>query len=168
METIEMQAEMADNVGMGDSSNMMQPMGQMDNDPFQRSNDLRVIQEYNREENMPDDIKRNFWAFASKSIKLGFWDKADEKDLYFIQNNINIGHIMSKSKHRYSFSERQQMNMLKLILYADFKRGVGMERYKINERTLQATSVTQNIQGSANSPVGKRGGVLSGLRSMFS
>jgi len=40
---------------------------------FQRPNDLRVIQEYNREENMPVSAKKDFWALASKSVKLGFW-----------------------------------------------------------------------------------------------
>jgi hypothetical protein len=58
------------------------------------------------------------------------------------------------------------MNQMDLLVYADFKRGVGMERYKINERTLQATSVTQAIQGGGSSSV-KRQGLLGGLKNFF-
>jgi len=52
-----------------------------------------------------------------------------------------------------------------MLVYSDFKRGVGMEKYRINERTLQATTVTQSIQGGGKSQ--KQGGVMSGLRSIF-
>lgn len=144
---------------------MIHPPPQEDNDMFQRQNDLKLIQEYNREENLPADVKADFWALASKSIKLGFWDKEDEQPLYFIHNVINVGHIMSKPRHKYTFKERHQMNMMKMLVYSDFKRGVGMEKYRINERTLQATTVTQNIQGGGRSQ--KQGGVMAGLRSIF-
>jgi len=143
------------------------PMGvPQDNDLFQRANDLRVIQEYNREENIPADVKKSFWALASKSIKLGFWEKADEADLYFMNNVISVGHIMQQPKHKYTFVERQKMQQMKLLGYADFKRGVGMERYKINERTLQAAAITQNIQGGGSSRK-QSGGVLANIGRMF-
>lgn len=141
------------------------PQNMPQDDMFQRQNDLRVIQEYNREENMPDDVKRNFWALASKSIKLGFWDKEDEEILYFMNNNINVGWIMSRSKNKYTFADRQQLQMLKLLVHADYKRGVGMEKYKINERVLQATSIQQSIQGGQHSA--KQGGVLASIGRMF-
>lgn len=133
-------------------------------DYFHKQNDLRVIQEYNRDELVPASVKNEFWGMVSKSIKLGFWDKEDEKDLFFYKNIIRIGSIMSKPKHKYTFKDRQTMNMLDLLTHADFKRGVGMEKYKINERTLQATSVTQSIQGTAS---GKKAGMLAGLKAFF-
>lgn len=131
---------------------------------FQKQNDLRVIQEYNRDELLPQKVKNQFWGLLSKSIKLGFWDKEDEVDLFFHKNIIKVGYIMAHPKHKYTFADRQSMNMLDLMVYADFKRGVGMEKYRINERTLQATSVTQNIQGGG---AGKRGGPMAGLKSFF-
>jgi len=133
---------------------------------FQKQNDLRVIQEYNRDELLPAGVKSSFWGLLSKSIKLGFWDKDDEIDLFFHKNLIKVGYIMKNPKHKYTFADRQNMNMLDLLVYADFKRGVGMERYRINERTLQATSVTQSIQGGGAS--GRRGGALAGLKAFFS
>lgn len=132
---------------------------------FQRPNDLRVIQEYNREENMPVNTRNSFWALASKSVKLGFWDEKDANEIFLHKNSIKIGHIMSTPRHKYSFKERQEMNQMDFLTYADFKRGVGMEKYKTNERTLQATSVQQHIQGGGSS--GKKGGMLSGLKSFF-
>jgi len=141
-------------------------IGSQDNDLFQKANDLRVIQEYNREENLPEDIKKDFWALASKSIKLGFWEKEDEADLYFMNNIINVGYIMQLPKHKFTFAQRQKIQMLKLLVYSDYKRGVGMERYKINERTLQAAAITQSIQGSGRQQKGG-GGFLGGLGRMF-
>jgi len=74
---------------------------------------------------------------------------------------------MENPRHTYSFKDRQIMNQMDFLVYADFKRGVGMERYKINERTLQATSVQQHIQGGGGNSGGKKGGLLSGLKSFF-
>ena len=75
---------------------------------------------------------------------------------------------MRNPRHRYTFSDRQMMNQMDMLVYADFKRGVGMERYKINERTLQATSVTQAIQGGGSSGGGaRRGGLLAGVKNFF-
>src|SRR6056297_1733103 len=108
-----------------------------DNELFQRANDLRVIQEYNKDENIPKSVIKNYWAPASKSVKLGFWEKDDEPSLYFMNNIIGVGDIMSKPKHKNTFEARQQRLQMNFLLYCDFKRGVGMERYKINERTLQ-------------------------------
>lgn len=136
-----------------------------DNELFQRNNDLKVIQEYNREENMPISVKTTFWALASKSIKLGFWEKGDEQEVYFDKNNITIAHLMSKPKHEFTFGERLQMLQVKFLTYCDYKRGVGMEKHKINERTLQASTITQNIQGSGSQV--KRGGVIAGLSRIF-
>lgn len=145
------------------------PMEQpQEHELFQRQTDLRVIQEYNREENMPIAARRDFWALASKSIKLGFWDNSDERELFLHKNIIRLGYMMSKPRHRYTFADRQVMNQMDMLVYADFKRGVGMEKYKINERTLQATSVTQNIQGGGGAgAAGKRGGVLAGIKNFF-
>lgn len=143
------------------------PQEQQENDVFSRPNDLRVIQEYNREENMPDLAKKNFWSLASKSIKLGFWKEQDFFDLWLRQNSIKVNYIMSNAKHKYTFKDRLDMLQMEMLVYSDFKRGIGMERYKINERTLQATSVTQNIQGTNTGNSGKRGGIMSGLKNFF-
>jgi hypothetical protein len=137
-----------------------------ENEMFSRANDLRVIQEYNREENLPAQMKNSFWGLASKSIKLGFWKEDDAREIFLHKNSIKIGHIMAKGRHNYTFEERQQMNQMDFLVYADFKRGVGMERYRINERTLQATSVQQHIQGGGGSP-GKSGGIFAGLKNFF-
>jgi hypothetical protein len=138
------------------------PEGEM----FARANDLRVIQEYNREENMPLVIKKSFWGLISKSVKLGFWKEEDEREIFLHKNVIKVGHIMSKGRHRYTFEERQQMNQMDFLVYADFKRGVGMEKYRINERTLQATSVQQHIQG-AGGPPQRSGGIIAGIKNIF-
>ena len=139
---------------------------EQDNGLFSANNDLKVIQEYNREENMPSQVKQKFWALASKSIKLGFWDKEDFEILFLHNNIINMGEIMSKPRHGYTFENMQDANQMDLMLFADFKRGIGMEKYRINERTLQATSVTQSIQGGGAGNR-KRGGVMSGIKSFF-
>lgn len=139
---------------------------QQSHDLFGRTNDLRVIQEYNNEENMPESVKLDFWALASKSIKLGFWTEKDYQELFLHKNIIKVGHIMSTPRHKYTFKTRQQMNQMDFLVFADFKRGIGMEKYKINERTLQATSVTQSIQGGQVGG-GKKGGVLAALKNFF-
>jgi hypothetical protein len=144
---------------------MMQGPSQ-DNELFSRPNDLRVIQEYNQEENLPVNLKKDFWGLISKSIKLGFWKETDMQEIFLHKNVIKVGHIMSKGRHKYTFAERQQMNQIDFLVYADFKRGIGMERYKINERTLQATSVQQHIQGGGATG-SRKGGLFSGLKSFF-
>ena len=138
---------------------------QQDNNLFGSPNDLRLIQEYNKEELVPEGLKHNLWGFMTKSLKLGFWDKSDEHDIFIHKNLIRLGYIMSTPKHKYDFRIRHQLNMLDFLAYADFKRGVGMEKYKINERTLQSTSVTQSIQGISNSS--RKGGMMAGLKSFF-
>lgn len=134
---------------------------------FQQHNELKLVQEYNNEDLAPNKLKGEFWGLFSKSLKLGFWDKEDEQDIFYHKNIIRVGYIMSKPKHRYTFKERQQLNMIDFLVYADFKRGIGMERYKINERTLQATTVTQSIQGGAGNS-GKKGGMVAALKGFFS
>jgi len=149
-------------------SNQTQPLMNYPNDElFSRGNDLRVIQEYNREENMPDPIRQSFWALASKSIKLGFWDKEDLGEIFLNKNIIKVGHIMANPRHKYTFKDRQLMNQIDMLVYADVKRGIGMEKYRINERTLQATSVTQSIQGASSGLPQKKSGVLAGLKNFF-
>ena len=144
------------------------PGPQQQNGLFAQPNDLKVIQEYNREENMPAAVKKSFWGLASKSIKLGFWQEKDLQEIFLHKNIIRLGEIMRNPRHRYTFSDRQMMNQMDMLVYADFKRGVGMERYKINERTLQATSVTQAIQGGGSSGGGaRRGGLLAGVKNFF-
>jgi hypothetical protein len=134
-------------------------------DLFARQNDLKVIQEYNREENMPGSVRNTFWALASKSVKLGFWNEKDMQDIFLHKNLIKVSELLRRPKHKYTFQDRHNLNQIDFLVYADFKRGIGMERYKINERTLQATSVTQSIQGGGNA--GKRGGVGGFLKSFF-
>lgn len=145
-----------------------QPQYGQDQEVFGKPNDLRVIQEYNREENLPILARKHFWALASKSIKLGFWKDQDYNDIWFRQNSIKLNFIMSNPRHKYTFKDRLDMLQMELLVFSDFKRGVGMERYRLNERTLQATSVTQNIQGSSNmGGGGRKGGVFSSLKGFF-
>jgi hypothetical protein len=169
METYNQRAEMVQS-GMQQGPYMMDDFPQQnpyspENEMFSRANDLRVIQEYNREENLPSFVKKNFWGLTSKSVKLGFWNESDEREIFLHRNIIKVGHIMSKGRHKYTFEERQHMNQLDFLVYADFKRGIGMEKYRINERTLQATSVQQHIQGGGAAT--KSGGLFSGLRNFF-
>ena len=162
MNTEEFNAEMVNSpVPYG---NMLPQMPQ-DDDVFKRSNDLQILREYNREEYMPEHVKKELWSAVSKSIKLGFWEKADEQDLYMYLNMIKVGHIMKSPKQKYTFAERQNLNQISLLAYADFKRWVGMEKYKINERVLQSVMISQNIQGTNNAQ--KRGGVLASLKGIF-
>ena len=163
----EMQQQMAHQV-MEEREQQRQQQEGDDNELFSMPNDLRVIQEYNREENIPQNLKKSFWSLASKSIKLGFWRESDLNDIFIKKNIIKVGHIMSQPRHRYTFAERQMMNQMDFLVFADFKRGIGMEKYKINERTLQATSVQQQIVGSGSGGAAKQGGgVMSGLKSFF-
>jgi len=173
MNMVEVDAALATPINQPVDPSMYMPQAYQDpsqggggNDLFARENALQVIQEYNREEAIPNKAKGDFWALASKSIKLGFWNKDDERDIFLYKNVIKIGHLMSTPRFKYTFKERQMMNQMDMLVYADFKRGVGMERYKINERTLQATSVTQSIQGGTSSGQ-RKGGVVSGLKSFF-
>jgi hypothetical protein len=140
---------------------------QGDSELFGKPNDLRVIQEYNREENMPLLARKHFWSLASKSITLGFWKEQDYNDLWYRHNSIKLNYIMSNPKHKYTFKDRLDLLQMELLVYSDFKRGVGMERYKVNERTLQATSVTQNIQGVSHGGGSRKGGLISGLKNFF-
>ena len=140
---------------------------EQENPMFSHPNDLRVIQEYNREENMPNEVKSTFWALTSKSIKLGFWKEEDAQDIFLHKNIIKVGHIMSQPKHKYTFSDRLNMHQVDMLVYADFKRGIGMEKYRINERVLQSAMISQRILGSGQSGQGKKGGVFSGLKSFF-
>jgi len=159
------EAEIINEEGLPSQAYEQQLVPQPSQQLFDHPSDLRVIQEYNHEDNMPLQIRQNFWGLISKSIKLGFWDKSDEKDIFIHKNLIKVGYIMSNSKHKYTFAQRQNMNMLDLLVYADFKRGIGMERYRINERTLQASSIQQTIQGGA--PPGPKSGIFSGMKSFF-
>ena len=134
---------------------------------FEQPNDLKVIQEYNTEDNLPEEARKSFWSLVSKSIKLGFWTEQDYDRMFLHKNLIKVGHIMSKPRHKYTFKDRQMANQIDFLAYADFKRGIGMERYKINERTLQATSVTQKINAVGGPSGGKKGGFMSGLKSFF-
>lgn len=146
---------------------LVEESSQPDNQQFfARQNDLAVIKEYNSEDNLPRGIKKDFWGLITKSIKLGFWTKEDELDLFFHKNLINTSYMMQKTKKELTFEDMHKMNMVGLLMYADFKRGVGMEKVKINERTLQATSITQHVNANA-SPVRKSAGVLGTIKNFF-
>lgn len=162
----------------GDPNMMPVPMGQMGgympgnpehgSDLFARHNDLRVIQEYNTDEGIPKMISQNFWGLTSKSLKLGFWEDKDEMDIFLHKNVIRMGYIMSRAKHRYTFEDRHMMNQLDFMTYCDFKRGVGVERHRINERILQASSISQNIQGFSGGGASQgRGGVMGFVKSFL-
>jgi hypothetical protein len=150
----------------------MMPMGNMQQRPpgselFTSPSNLEVIKEYNNEESIPNDIKLNYWAMSGKGIKLGFWEKEDEVNLFIHRNMIYTSKIMSKPKFKYTFKDLADQAQLSLMFFTDFKRGMGMEKYKINERTLQSASIQQSIQGSpGQSPARK--GFLGSIKSWFS
>jgi hypothetical protein len=176
METEEHQAELIDGpqglpsdqyINQMYQQPQMYPQQMMNqNDLFSRPNDLRLIQEYNNEETVPIKMRTEMWGMMVKSLKLGFWEKDDAQEIFLHKNTIRVGYLLSTPKHKYTFKDRNNLNMIDFLSYADFKRGVGMEKYKINERTLQSTSITQALQGiSGNSS--KKGGVFSGLKAFF-
>lgn len=177
METEEYQAELINGPDSLPSDQYMQQMypnqqqqmmmqQQQQQDLFGKPNDLRLIMEYNHEETVPMKMQQNMWGLMVKSLKLGFWEKEDAQEIFLHKNLIRVGYLLSTPKHKYTFKDRHNLNMVDFLAYADFKRGVGMEKYKINERTLQSTSVTQNIQGLSNTG-GKKGGMMSGLKAFF-
>jgi len=133
---------------------------------FRSRDNLEVIKEYNSEILLPNESKKDLWGLATKSISLGFWSENDQENMTLFVNRVKLSWLMGKAKHSYSFEDRHRFTQMELFAWSNFKRGVGMEKYKINERTLQATSVTQNIQASANTSGQK--GVMAFLKNAFS
>lgn len=139
-----------------------------EDDAFRPSNELKILQEYNDEKYLPKRARRDFWSLTSKSVKLGFWKDSDYEIIWRHQNIIKLNHLMGKSRKKYSWKERKLMKQIAFLNFADFKRGVGMETFKHNERTMQSIAIQQRISGNSGGPSKKNnGGFMGSLTSMF-
>lgn len=134
---------------------------------FQPNNELKVIQEYNREEHMPKAAKREYWSMISKSMLLGFWENKDREEIFLNNQIIKMANIMSKPKQKYTFKERNMQKQLEYYNFQLLKRGIGMERHKYNERTLQSMSIQQQIRGGATNGRRATGGFMGSIKNMF-
>jgi len=132
-------------------------------------NDLRMIQEYNREDLVPKHIQKKKWGWFNKSIKLAFWEEGDEIPLFCHLNNMKLAEIMAKPSHKFTWEDYFENTQSKFLAYCDFRRGSGTDKHRMNERILQSTMIHQSIQGNVGAGTQqKRGGILSWLANGFS
>jgi hypothetical protein len=136
-------------------------------DAFRPNNELKVIQEYNEEKHLPIMARKDNWAMVSKSMLLAFWENKDYEDVFRHQNIIKLNNIMSKPKQKYTFKERAMNKQVEFFAYQNFKRGVGTDRFRHNERTLQSMMINQSISGTGSSPRRKGGSFMGSIASMF-
>ena len=139
---------------------------------FSNQNTVELIKYYTKEE-IPDDLKKlepfkTFWAILGKNPVLTFLNSEDEEIFDILFRISKLQHLISKPAYTYTFEKSQAMNQLRIYFKAAIKRSIGFDKNKVNERTMEATSVNQIVRSNTegfNSP--QKQGLFSKFRKMM-
>lgn len=141
-------------------------------DLFQMQDMAKLVRTY-LEEDIPEDIKKTrvyneMWAVLGRTIKLSFLDESDVQDFEFLYDECKINYVMSKPSYEFTFEDMQLLDQLRIYFLAALKRAKGVSQHRMNERTLLATQISQQIRSNTESfNQSSGGGILNKLKSWF-
>lgn len=141
-------------------------------DLFKPQDMVKLIKFYT-EENLPKSLdntkfKDKFWSVLGKSPILTFLDAEDE-DFYDSTLRIaKLQFLMMYPAYKYSFDDQMELNQIRMYFKSAIKRAIGFDKNKINERTMEATSINQIVRSNTEgfSGMGKPG-FLGKLKNMM-
>lgn len=119
---------------------------------------LEVLKHYSEDEIVPKDIRSREWAVFGKALINTFLEKEDLLLIDIYAQILRIDEMWSKPSNRMTFKEVGNLDKMEIYMFLTAKRAIGINKNKINERTMQNTQILQNIsmQGMANKPKKER------------
>lgn len=103
------------------------------------------------------------WLPIMKSLKLTFLNDTDAAILYLQFEESVLDVILCRRRGGFTLKDSLLINQLRMLFRANVKRSVGTTPEVLNERILQATSITHST-GTYREPAGKGiGGRVAGL-----
>lgn len=113
---------------------------------------VKLIETYT-EDDLPKEIKNNpiipkFWAFFSRAPKWTFLTKEDRPDYEYFLHNAKLNFLLSTPSHKFNFDDDMLLDNLDFHNFINMTRAQGTPNHIINERTMEATTISQNISNS--------------------
>lgn len=122
----------------------------------------------NEPQELQQEYSRWFFSFISKSLLLSFVTKEDMQFLYNKFMSARANFLMSVPDYKKTTLTRQILSNLESYFYTQLIRAKGVKGQITNERTMEATSITQSISThSENQLQKKRFNPMGLFRGMF-
>lgn len=125
------------------------------------------------DENIPEefkkgDLNKQFWSIMGNSIKLAFLNGEDQEDMEALFNISKYAYIMSKPTYEYTWNDDHALKQMRLHFIISAKRAIGSPNHRLNERTMLATQINQQIRSNTETMrSSSSGGFLSSLKRFF-
>jgi len=113
---------------------------------------VKLIETYT-EDDLPKPVKESpifnkFWAFFSRSPKWTFLSREDRVDYDYFLHNAKLNFLLMTPSYEYGFKEDMILDNLDFHNFINMTRAMGTPHHIINERTMEATTISQNISNS--------------------
>jgi len=113
--------------------------------------DYRLVSYLIDNPEIPDKIRRMFWAFASRAMALTNLDVNDVKRIMYDWKDAKLTYMMSIPQYEFTFDQQLALSNFESVLFAVLKRSTGgMQR----ERFIIGAQITQRIGQSDTAPSG--------------
>lgn len=141
-------------------------------DLFSTTDMSKLIKTY-MEETIPEEIRntklfKDFWGVLGNTLKLTFLSEKEIPEFESLFREAKYNYIMSVPVYDYTAEEMKIMQQIKIYFAAAIRRSVGSRQHVINERTMQATTISQNIRSNTERfSQSSGGGMMGKIRRMF-
>jgi len=103
-----------------------------------------LLDDKNAEEKLKYSNLADIWLPLMKSLKLTFLNETDALILYLQFEEAVLDLILSRRRGAFTLNDSLLVNQLRMLFRANVKRSVGTPPDTLNERIIQATSITRS------------------------
>lgn len=130
-------------------------------DLFSPNQNAQLVKSY-LEEIIPKEIRegetfKHFWAVLGNTVKLSFLSREDVDEFENLFDQATWTFIMSRPSYEYTFDDMMLIRQLRIYFLAAIKRAVGGKNGTMNERSMLATSIQQQIRSYSEGGQKKKG-----------
>lgn len=108
---------------------------------------------------------KDIWLPNQKSLKLSFLTETDAAILSLQMKEAELLLMCNKRRSQFGIKDVLAVNQLDQLFRINTKRSVGSDSENMNERKLQATSISYSTGTFKDG--GRSGGIKSGIASLF-
>ena len=129
-------------------------------DLYSTTDMVKLAKLYLNEDGAPEQLKQSpfykrFWGIFSTSPKLTFL-RRDNKydDIQEFQSDFKVSrhkYIMSIAPYAWTWNDSLNMDQAEIYFKSTLRRSAGSPNHIINERTMLATTISQNIRSNTES-----------------
>jgi len=123
--------------------------------------DFKLVSFMLEDTNLPDPLKKLFWAFGSKVMALTNLDDVSVKQLLRDWRDARITYMMSRPYYKFTYDEQLAISNFEAWFFATLKRSTGETQ---RERFIIGAQITQRM-GEIEAP--PRGGILNTVKRAF-